>query len=821
MSNSTPEQLDPSRDYSEEHIQTAEKLQHVRWRPTGYIVSTDTAGLVHIAQEPLANAIDELTNIGGKGFITVLMCHDSVRNTYQLVIKDTGRGVPIGKLMDSFTRLHTSAKFNTHAYRTSSGSFGIGAKATAGLSLYFRAITKRPEGIASIRVVRGEADNDLVVVNNAQIETGTVIVFEPDPTIFTDIEKFAETGYLELLLLIQKNCFFHPYNIEFKVHPIGLPVTIWEESPDTALQILDSYIHEAPRLIFTERTYDRTGWIKSYWNITRPFVWTHEIRNTIPSQTNFLEYYIKLYYARFEEGRRFGVVNDVPINDWRSDHISTVLDYLKTYFKPMIRDTAIRNFYVEMYKLPISIAVDVKYQGAEFTGTTKHAFTSKEFRVVYGGSLAVTFSQPENNMCLQELFEHLYSDIEMKYNAQIGNITKAKDLNRLFTELKYPRKFHDCNTSNRRQAELFIMEGDSAGSTSCRDAEYHAIYTIRGKPLNAVISPTGLSQSRIELQKDYIYHDIIKLLGINPSKPNMEELNFGSLIIATDADSDGYHICELLIGNLYILCPQLIEAGIIHIVTPPLYGVDISKKVKNERYMYFRDELELTTWMCRNVYMEAIDISIKSSGIFDKPKKLTDLEYVDFVKLILPIGDTINNIGHELVLDSQTIEALSYVTQYLQPPNVDIDRIKQILQLDRVTYDVHGHILILTKGQEDIIVPLQNVNERLYTTVIPALSTIAWKKLEIYITSKHTNVLRNVRVSVMQLYQLFRSADNMFKIKRYKGLGSMPDEDRVATCMDVKTRRTRRVTSVGDVDTIFAYLSTVDSSHRKKLLSRI
>ena len=288
---------------------------------------------------------------------------------------------------------------------------------------------------------------------------------------------------------------------------------------------------------------------------------------------------------------------------------------------------------------------------------------------------------------------------------------------------------------------------------------------------------------------------------------------------------DGSHIAEIAVGNLYALCPQLVEAGIIHIVTPPLYGVKIGKKGKGEDvYVFLRNTEELVLWFCQNIYEKTLTIELKSPKTFDDFHKLNPAEYEDFVRLVLDIGDTIRNVASELVLDPHTVEALSYVTQYLDYGRVNTDRIKEILRdvqfsVDQVAYDPIGHILILTQENNDVIIPLQNVSERLYDSVLPLLNRIYRKKIEVYITTKMNNTHERRLVSITELYKYLKSFDDMFEIERYKGLGEINPNDRYKTCMNPKHRKTYKVTSIGDVTTIFQLLGE-NSSHRKHSLRR-
>jgi DNA gyrase/topoisomerase IV subunit B len=211
-----------------------------------------------------------------------------------------------------------------------------------------------------------------------------------------------------------------------------------------------------------------------------------------------------------------------------------------------------------------------------------------------------------------------------------------------------------------------------------------------------------------------------------------------------------------------------------------------------------------------------LNIYIKDNVKYKEPHKLSKLELIDFVKLIIKIGEAMTNIGNELILDPETVEALTYVTQYLSPVTMDTKRIEQILFVDRATYDDHGNVLILSQGNEDVVIPLHNVRERLYQYILPILNYgINWKQLEVYITSKHVNRFKMDNVTLIQLYKIL--SNTMFKVKRFKGLGGMKPEDKVMTCMDARYRTTHQIKSVGDVRTIYDCLGD-DSSYRKQIL---
>jgi topoisomerase IV subunit B len=817
--------------YTEDNIKTPERLEHIRLRPTAYFHSRGIEGLVHQAVELIVNAIDELALMpDGVGKLTVMLCIDSANQTYQLVLKDNGRGLPIGKLLDAYTKLHTSGKFDTTAYETSGGLYGVGAKASSGSSKHFRPVTYRPEGKASIYVNEGKCDEVVEFVKEPQSQTGVLIACEPDPFVFHDIDQFSVLGQQQLIVLLQKYCFFRKLNLEFRVHHLGLPKDIWTKPINEYEVILERYLHEA-QVIFAEPTFDRAAWLKGfYWNVQRPFAHQHTFRNVFPSVIvnnqkveipTTVRYEVQAYYVKFDQvGGRFGMLNNLPIDEPKSSHLAPVVEAFKECMAPLIKDVSVRKFFLEQYKVSLYLAVDVRCPGAEPSGTTKDAFYSSSFRKVFLPSLIANFSTGEGAAFVAAVYGELATDIEDAYMRLVTGVTKTKNTNRLWDDLNFREKFSDCDNTDRRNTELFLVEGDSAGGgMEGRNKALQGQYKLKGKPLNGVDRIDNTRGSIEKIMRDEIYQDIVQILGLNPGRFDRASMYFQNLFIMTDADDHGYHISSLLVGNLYVLCPEMIESGMVHIVTPPLYSIDYKQKKKGTPRVYFRDDKQKVSWMTHRVYMEALKIGIVSKSVFDKIRYLNTAEYVDFIKLVLEIGETIGNIANELVLPPQIVEVLSYVTGYLERGRVgqSTEQIKIITQANRVSYDPVGHILILTYGRDDYIIPLQNVCERLYSTVIPLLQRIAWKKLQIYITSRHSPHYKDTPVSIVQLYNILQSFDELFDINRYKGLASMPPLDRNRTCMDPAYRSVHQITTVGDVSTIFNLLGS-NTSHRKQLL---
>lgn len=821
--------------YTADSIYTPERLDVVRLRPTKYFMSTGIEGLVHQALEIISNGVDEIAlmpDLVGK--LVVLLCIDAEHGTYQIAVRDNGRGVPIEKFLDVFTKLDTSGKYNTKAYETSGGLFGVGAKATAGTSRHFRPITHHIEDrtSASFYVHQGKTDEIIETDNIPPSVAGTTILFEPDPIIFpTDIGLFSEEGQAQLLTVVQKYCYFRRLDISLRVYPLGLPQDIWTLPLTEAEAIVDRYI-DGSQAIFLEDTFDRLGWIKSYWGIQRPIALQHTIKDdfiasvmdqeTREANDVRIRYQITFFVVKFDLiGGRFGMVNNLNIDDHKSTHFLTVTDSLKLALSGCIKDAAIRKYFLEKYRVPVYMAIDVKFPGAQPSGTTKGAFISKEFKKYYEPSVRRSLTTSESATFIEAFYKDLETDIEGKYSAEINGLVKVKNYDRIFEEFKNFSSRYKPARIMGPSAELFLVEGQSAGAVAQGRKDNQGVYMMQGKPLNALSTEDAIRQAAKEIRDNDTYKEILAITGINPARFDPSTLNYGGIGILNDADDHGKHIASILTGGFYAINPEILSSGILSVILPPLYSLEYIGKKPRPPKIYLRDEDELQIWMAENVYMRALDVGVKINGHSDTVHYLQASDCVKFLSIVLSIGQTITNIANELMFDTDVVERLTHVAHAIDPSrsHVDVAAIKRLPEVDRVDYDPNGNVLIMTIGRNDHVIPLQNVWRRLVDVVLPELNRIQWRKTQIYITTKNTRDLKDQPISVMGLYKMLISFDSLFKIGRYKGLGQMQPEDTGRTCTDPESRNSFRITSIGDVAHIFELLGN-DSVHRKKLISR-
>jgi DNA gyrase/topoisomerase IV subunit B len=536
--------------YEDGSIATLKGLAIMRQSPSAYLPDAEHRGISHLIIEALDNSGDEVLLKGEHGQIEVMLCPDPKRQTVQVIIGDNGRGIPLGDMWRALTQPSSSGKFNPKggAYQYSSGQFGVGGKVTAGLSQDYRAISYRgKDGYGSLHVHKGDHPDENVWTKKylhrdiKTDRTGVLTILEPDSDIFTGVESYCPEGWFALIERMKKYAFFHPLtNIKFYQSSKPLPSNVWTVDLSGIDKILKDTIANSA-IIFDSRTFDRESWLNNYLGVSKPFVWSHHfIKHAEPPNDSLMCDIRILYHDKDTAAAKLGMVNSVPIDHGSSNHISELLSTLKERLETQISDKAIRTFFKETYRLPIYLTVNVKYQGAKFSGTTKDAFFSQKFRDDYNEYLNQYFTKTaEGKASIEELYALLEPDITEKYLASINGASVVKVENRLFKDLANPNKFANCFAKDRSEATLFLVEGDSAGRgvAKLRDGETMGIYYMKGKSLNG-FAKWGRDQISREIRKKKYgtYHDILKILKLDPDNPNLNSLYYNKLVIMTDAD---------------------------------------------------------------------------------------------------------------------------------------------------------------------------------------------------------------------------------------------------------------------------------------------
>ena len=535
--------------YSAKSIQVLEGLEPVRKRPGMYIGSTNATGLHHLVWEILDNSVDEALN-GHCNTIEITLEKDG-----GLAIKDNGRGIPIdafGKTRKSameilFTTLHSGGKFSEDNYKVSGGLHGVGMAVVCALSEKLIATSRRDGFEWSQSYARGKTTSQLKK-GKASKNYGTTVYFKPDPKIFPKT-NFSLKSILEQA---ESKSFLNK----------GLKIIVRGEGKKQAFQYPNGIQDYIEKIIGNRHPLTETPFYIEKNNkkmrLEIAFQWASETDTVTHSYANSIK---TVDGGSHETGFRNGMTRA-----------------LRTYIdRRNLLPKGVSNITGDDVREGLIAIISVYLQGeVEFQGQTKGRLNSDITSQVES---VVKHSLEHHLHENQTLGDMIANRIILSAQARIAS-RQAKDAVQRKTNISHrlnlPGKLSDCATVDRDKAELFICEGDSAGGSSkqARDRKTQAILPIRGKILNVQTATQTKALANSEIQ------NLISAIGTGISpKFDYNKLRYGKIIIMTDADVDGAHICTLLLTFFYRFMPDLITRGNLFIAQPPLYRIDSGKNL--------------------------------------------------------------------------------------------------------------------------------------------------------------------------------------------------------------------------------------------------
>ena len=548
--------------YGAEQIQVLEGLDPVRKRPGMYIGSTGLKGLHHLVYEVLDNSIDEA--LAGRCDKIVITLHKD--NSVSVV--DNGHGIPVGihpqtgipALELVMTKLHAGGKFGGSGYKISGGLHGVGVSVVNALSQWLEVEVYTDGKIHFQRFERGVKATELKVAGTTK-KTGTKVTFSPDPEIFEEIE--------------------FDYNI--------LNQRIRELA----------FLNKGLELIFTDENsgesnkYKYEGGLRSYIEflnknrdvIHKKIIYFEGVRDDVAVE------FAMQYHTGYQENI-FSFANNINTQEGGSHEIG-----FKSALTRVINDYARRNNLLkngdsnltgEDIREGLTAIVSVKLHDPQFEGQTKTKLGNPEVRGIVDSftSEELTFFLEQNPSVARKILDKSIAASRAREAAR-----RARELTRRKSALEVsslPGKLADCTVKDPAMAELFIVEGESAGGSAKqgRDRRNQAILPIRGKIIN-------VEKARLEkILANEEVRTIITAIGTGIGEDfDLSKARYHKIIIMTDADVNGAHIRTLLLTFFYRYMRPLLDAGYIYIAQPPLFLV---KKGKMEKYLYSDKELENT-----------------------------------------------------------------------------------------------------------------------------------------------------------------------------------------------------------------------------------
>ncbi|MAD13233.1 MAG: DNA topoisomerase IV [Flavobacteriaceae bacterium] len=530
--------------YTEENIRSLDWKEHIRMRPGMYIGklgdgSSPDDGIYILLKEVLDNSIDEY--VMGAGKTIEISIEDS-----RVKVRDYGRGIPLGKVVDVVSKMNTGGKYDSRAFKKSVGLNGVGTKAVNALSSYFKVSSHRDNNMKSAFFEQGElVDNPSELPSTKR--KGTLVEFVPDSLIFKHYKYRIE--YVEKML--RNYVYLNPgltitLNGEKFYSENGLKDLLEDQSNESDL--LYPIIHLKGEDIEVAITHSKTQYSEEYHSFVNG-------QNTTQGGT---------HQSAFREGI-----------------VKTVREFFgKSYDASDIRKSIIS-------------AISIKVMEPVFESQTKTKLGSTEmggdFPTVRSYIIDFLTTQLDNylhkNSETAEFLQRKIMQAE-KERKELSGIRKLARESAKKASL-HNKKLRDCRVhlgdlkkDRRLESTIFITEGDSASGsiTKSRDVNTQAVFSLRGKPLNTF----GMTKKIVYQNEEF--NLLQAALNIEES---MEDLRYNNIVIATDADVDGMHIRLLLITFFLQFFPELIKEGHLYILQTPLFRV---RNKKETFYCYSEKE---------------------------------------------------------------------------------------------------------------------------------------------------------------------------------------------------------------------------------------
>ena len=550
--------------YTADDIQVLEGLEAVRLRPGMYIGSTSARGLHHLVWEIVDNGIDEAL-AGFANRIDVTIEPEDI-----IAVRDNGRGMPVGihektgisAVETIMTVLHAGGKFGGGAYKVSGGLHGVGASVVNALSEWLEVTVYQDGKIYFIRFENGgHAVEPLKIIGTTE-ETGTLVRFKADPQIFKDTTVY---DYETLNSRLRQLAFLNK--------DIRLTLTD-QRTPDG---LSNDYKYEGGIIEYVQFLN------KNKSTISDKVIYVEGLQDGILAE-------VALQYNDGYQSSIYSFCNNIHTHEggYHEDGFRMALTRcINAYAKNNNMIKKDESLSQDDVKEGLVAIISVKHPDPQYEGQTKTKLGNSEVRKIVSNIAG----EQINRFFLEnpDIAKAIVEKAEIASKARIA-AKKARELTRRKSALdgisSLPGKLTDCSSKDASECEIYIVEGDSAGGSAKqgRDAKTQAILPLRGKILNVEKARTHRIFENQEIRS------MITAFGCGIQEDvDVSKLRYHKIVIMTDADVDGSHICTLMLTFLYRFMKPVIEGGYVYIAQPPLYKVQKGKKIA---YAYKEQEMD-------------------------------------------------------------------------------------------------------------------------------------------------------------------------------------------------------------------------------------
>src|SRR5438067_11159072 len=586
--------------YTAKDITVLEGLEPVRLRPGMYIGSTGPRGLHHLVYEVVDNSVDEAL-AGRNDKVEVTLHPDN-----SVTVRDYGSGIPVDVMKDQggmsaltvvLTKLHAGGKFGGDgaAYKVSGGLHGVGVSVVNALSEWLIAEVRRDGKIYRQEFARGVPNADVQVVGEAEKgDTGTTISFLPDAEVFEEVELSADT----LQQRLRETAFLTR----------GLHIVLTDERAGG----------ETVEFHYEGGIRDFVAHV----NATKDSIHKRIVYFEGENEQGNVEVAMQ-WNASYQESV-YTFANNINTHEGGS-HLSGFNAALTRTLNKVARDMNLLkekedNLEGEDVREGLAAVVSVKLQDPQFEGQTKTKLGNPWVRGFVESTVNAKLSEflEENPTDAKQIIQKAISAARARQAAR-----KARDLTRRKGAFggEIAKKFADCQVRDPELAEMFIVEGNSAGGAAkdARDKSNQAILPLRGKIINSEKNRIDKVLSNTEIQL------LVQVIGTGLGEEfDIAKLRYHRIIVMTDADVDGAHIRTLVLTFLYRHMPELFERGHVYIAVPPLYLA----KLGNQQ-SYLEEDSQLGGLLVRERFAD-LEIAARDAA----PVKFTQARYARFARTL-------------------------------------------------------------------------------------------------------------------------------------------------------------------------------------------